>query len=82
MSIEFLFQFFDNLLTVFSLSFRFTGVVAEDVAAPEFAVSNHHLPGMEVFRDNLIAAGLHQHLFLDFRHAAHAGGKEILPTSS
>ena len=78
-SVKLLFQFFDNLLPVFSLPFRLTGVVADDVAAAKLAIADRDLLGMEVFRDDLEAPGPCEDLLFDLRDTAHAGSQEILP---
>jgi hypothetical protein len=48
MFVELFFQFFDNLLAVLPLPFRFPGVVAEDVSASSLAITNNDFLGMQV----------------------------------
>jgi len=80
MALEFFFEFFDNLFPMLSLPFGLTGIVAQDIPAPEFAIAYDYLLRLEIFGNRSKTAGSGEHLFLNLGNAGHAGSQKVLPT--
>src|SRR5271169_414194 len=63
-----------------SLPFSLAGIVAKDIAAPEFPIAYDYFLRLEVFGNRSKPAGLGEYLFLDLGNAGHARSQKVLPT--